>query len=300
MCSLGRDILNGNCALQMRDIWALWRWKGVLYLKPYLTAWINSPLFQCWAGTPPLLVLFSVSNHTGSLSPFQCTVSCTGITNQGPRRGSEHTAPLYDRARSHDWGACLLDMSVKYMSAPIARTPFSNVLLPHLFIFQNALQICIATVSVLPCLSYIKKYFFKQRSVECNALGSFHILSQTFRKGDLVEAILHIFWIVRHYFWIQKLHTWLFSNLIISSQQKDWFFESVFNICLFFSYLLLSTLVEHLWFEMCGLYWIKSIYNRPITVVYHIYFDSKNSRWYAQYNNTSVSWLWVGLHQYLF
>lgn len=68
MCSLGRDILNGNCVLQMREIWALWSWRGVLYLKPYLTAWINSPLFRCWAGTHPLLVL-SFNNHAGFLKP---------------------------------------------------------------------------------------------------------------------------------------------------------------------------------------------------------------------------------------
>lgn len=82
MCSLRRDILNGNCALQMREIWALSSWRGVLYLKLYLTAWINSPLFRCWAGARPLLVL-SFNNHAGCLSPLQCTVSYTGITNPG-------------------------------------------------------------------------------------------------------------------------------------------------------------------------------------------------------------------------
>ena len=55
-------------ALQMREIWAWWSWRGVLYLKPYLTAWINSPLFRCWAGAHPLLVL-SFNNHAGFLSP---------------------------------------------------------------------------------------------------------------------------------------------------------------------------------------------------------------------------------------
>lgn len=56
--------------------------EGVLYCKPYLTAWINTPLFRCWAGAHPLLVL-SFNNHAGFLSPLQCTVSYTEITNPG-------------------------------------------------------------------------------------------------------------------------------------------------------------------------------------------------------------------------
>lgn len=86
MCSLGRDILNGNCALQMREIWGLVsgerELEGVLFLKPYLTAWINSPLFHRWAGNHPLF-LVSLRNHAVSLSLLQCTVSHTGITNRG-------------------------------------------------------------------------------------------------------------------------------------------------------------------------------------------------------------------------
>lgn len=31
--------------------------EGVLYFEPYLTAWINNPLFRCWAGARPLLML---------------------------------------------------------------------------------------------------------------------------------------------------------------------------------------------------------------------------------------------------
>lgn len=156
MCSSGRDISNGNCALQMRKIWALWSRRGVLYLKPYLTAWINSPLFCCWAGAHPLLVL-SFNNHAGSLSPLQCTVSRTGITNPGSsvRVTAQWTIILPSMLA---WLRCQRFTYVReHMSSPI-KFPFQNNFLVHLVILWNA-QIGIGTASILPGLSYIKKYF---------------------------------------------------------------------------------------------------------------------------------------------
>lgn len=52
--------------------------EGVLHLKPYLTAWINSPVFGRWADSCSLLVL-SFNNHAGSLQPR--TISYATITN---------------------------------------------------------------------------------------------------------------------------------------------------------------------------------------------------------------------------
>lgn len=52
--------------------------EGVLRLKPYLTAWINSPLFGRWADSCSLLVL-SFNNHAGFLQPR--TISYATITN---------------------------------------------------------------------------------------------------------------------------------------------------------------------------------------------------------------------------
>lgn len=53
------------CFPDERDLGRV-EFEGVLHLKPYLTAWINSPLFRCWAGSCPLLVL-SFNNHAGFL-----------------------------------------------------------------------------------------------------------------------------------------------------------------------------------------------------------------------------------------
>lgn len=147
-------------ALQMREIWALWSRRGVLYLKPYLTAWINSSLFRCWAGAHPLLVL-SFNNHAGFLSSLQCTVSYTGITNPGStvRVRAQWTIILLA------WLGCLQFGYVsEYMSSPI-----------HLFIFWNILQISIATVSILPGpLVYQKKVFLKQKSITVSWELSIH------------------------------------------------------------------------------------------------------------------------------
>ena len=149
MCSLGRDILNGNCALQMREIWALWSRRGVLYLKPYSTAWINSPLFRCWAGAHPLLVL-SFNNHAGFLSPLQCTVSYTGITNPGSTVRVRAQSAIILR-----W--CSLDMSVNTCQAQSHKVPFQKAFLSNLLIFGNTLQIWIPSISILPGLLVYQK-----------------------------------------------------------------------------------------------------------------------------------------------
>lgn len=156
MCSLGRDILNGNCALQMREIWGLESWRGVLYLKPYLTAWINSPLFHRCAGADPL-VLVSLSNH---LCLLQCTVSHTGITNRGSGVWVRAHCTIVKQG-TLAWLRCLVFKNVsEYLSPPIAPSPFSNALLVHLFyISKYTPDFWNAKVSVLPCLSYIKTYF---------------------------------------------------------------------------------------------------------------------------------------------
>lgn len=52
--------------------------EGVLHLKPYLTAWINSPLFGRWADSCSLLVP-SFNNHADFLQPR--TISYATITN---------------------------------------------------------------------------------------------------------------------------------------------------------------------------------------------------------------------------
>lgn len=125
MCSLGRDILNGNCAFQMREIWALWSRRGVLYLKPYLTAWINSPLFRCWAGAHPLLGL-SFNNHAGFLSSLQCTVSYTGITNPGSTVWVGAQSAIILLGTLVRVKACSLDMSVKRCQAQLYKVPFQS------------------------------------------------------------------------------------------------------------------------------------------------------------------------------
>lgn len=48
--------------------------EGVLYFEPYLTAWINNPLFCCWAGAHPLLML-SFNNHARVLSPLVYSIT---------------------------------------------------------------------------------------------------------------------------------------------------------------------------------------------------------------------------------
>lgn len=146
---------------------------GVLYLKPYLMAWINSPLFHRWAGAQPLF-LVSLSNHAGSLSLLQCTVSHTGITNRGSAGWVRAHCTIVRPGMLAWLEVPAFGYVCEYMSPPIAPRPLSNTLLVHLFIFQNALQIWNSKVSFLPCLSYcILASIFKQKCVEGNTVGIF-------------------------------------------------------------------------------------------------------------------------------
>lgn len=63
----------------------------------------------------------------------------------------------------HDWGTCRLNVSVNTCQAQLQEVAFFffffKAFLLHCLIYWNTLQIWIATVSILPGLSYIKKYF---------------------------------------------------------------------------------------------------------------------------------------------
>lgn len=111
--------------------------EGVLYYKPYLTAWINNPLFLCWAGAHPPLVL-SFNNHAGFLSPLRCTVSYTEITNLGSTaRVRAQCSIILPGALA--WLRFLqFGLNIQYMSSPISWVPFSKSLPVPLLIFWFA------------------------------------------------------------------------------------------------------------------------------------------------------------------
>lgn len=95
--------------------------EGVLYFEPYLTAWINNPLFRCWADVHPLLML-SFDNHASVLSPLWSTVSCTEIRVSG----SEHSGPLYRWSCLHDWGSCSLNIAVNTCQPQLHKSLFNS------------------------------------------------------------------------------------------------------------------------------------------------------------------------------
>lgn len=178
----------------MREIWALWSRRGVLYLKPYLTAWINSPLFQCWAGAHLLLVL-SFNNHTGFLSGLQCTVSYTEITNPGSTAAVRaHCTIILPCVLA--WLRCLQFGYVsEYMSSLTTLSPFSNALLAHLLIFWNALHsprtshISNSIFITKSIVQYFVNFPYAQEKCERKHLGgNFLFLKRYFFNKELLES----------------------------------------------------------------------------------------------------------------
>jgi hypothetical protein len=160
MCSLGRDILNGNCALQMREIWGLGSgsWKGGVVLEALFNGLDKQPSVSSLSRRPTTLSDFL--KQSCWLSEPAPVYSITYRNNKpGVWRVGQST--LHHCTTGHastTWGACVLDMSVSTCHPQLHQDPFQIIFWFTFSYFKmhsrfETLRFHSSTAS------YIRKYF---------------------------------------------------------------------------------------------------------------------------------------------
>lgn len=152
------------CFPDERDLGRV-EFEGVLHLKPYLTAWINSPLFHCWAGSCPLLVL-SFNNHAGFLQHAPVYYIMYKNNKPGVRRMCQSTVRHYTAEH-----ACMTEVPAVWPEQGVhvklnCISSSSKAFLLHLVIFEKKTQIQISVVHIPPTTLTYQTVSLKQRSVE--------------------------------------------------------------------------------------------------------------------------------------
>lgn len=126
MCSLGRDILNGNCALQMREIWGLGSgsWRGGVVLEALFNGLDKQPSVSSLSRRPTTLSGFP--KQSCWLSEPAPVYSITYRNNKpGVWRVGQST--LHHCTTGHasmTWGACFWICLWIHVTPNCTKTPF--------------------------------------------------------------------------------------------------------------------------------------------------------------------------------